>query len=466
MKINPEIFKAYDVRGIYPEQLNEQTAYAFGRAYATHYKDSIIGKTVAVGGDMRISTPSLKEQLIAGLLDSGVNVDDLGMVSTPTFYFASAFYGYAGGIQVSASHNPKQWNGFKVVTANAFPVGGKTGLQDIKKIIEDESYILTVKDRAEIVRGKLQTKENILDAEADDQVGFTAVEFSSIKPFKIVIDAANGMGSLDMAALFKKLPCEIIPMNFDPDGTFPAHEADPIKPENNKDLCERVIAEKADLGIAIDGDADRYFFIDEKGQMVPQQILRGLMAEIELQKTPGAVVAYDIRPGKITTDLIEQNGGKALVTPSGHSLIKDIMIKNNAVFGGESSGHYFYKLPYGTFEAPMVLVTKLLDYLSKTAKPFSEILEPLKIYSHSGEINMKVASREQAEMIIQLVKSNFKDGNIQGVDGISIEYPDFWFNLRASNTEPLIRFTLEAKSKKIMETKRDEILKFLEQFKA
>jgi len=215
----------------------------------------------------------------------------------------------------------------------------------------------------------------------------------------------------------------------------------------------------------IDGNIDlRFLPLDEQGQAVQQRILRGLMAQIELKEHPGALVAYDIRPGRITADIIASNAGKAIVTQVGHALIKAQMVREGAVFGGESSGHYFYKMPYGTFETPMVLVAKLLRYLSEEGKPFSEILQPYDIYANSGEINLKMASREQAEMVIGLVKSRFKDGELREIDGISIDYPDFWFNLRASNTEPLLRFTLEAKTKKIMEIKRDEILEFLKQF--
>lgn len=464
MKFDLAIFKAYDIRGIYPSQLNEETAYAFGRAYATYIKNKIQPKDgnekstcIAVGHDMRLSSAVLKERLIAGLIESGLNVDELGLVTTPTFYFATAFYGYAGGIQVSASHNPKEWNGFKVVSKNSFPIGGKTGLQEIQKIMEDDAYLPVV-----AIPGTVNIMPDVAAAALADQMKFAGNK--EIKGLKVVIDGANGSGSLDMLPLFEKLPGHLIKMNFEPDGTFPVHEADPMKPENIKDLQARVIKEKADLGIAIDGDADRYFFVDEKGEAVPQAILRGLMAQIELRENPGATVAYDIRPGKITADIIEQNQGRAIVTPVGHSIIKEIMINEGAIFGGESSGHYFFKFPYGTFEAPIVLVLKLLQYLSAENKPFSEVLAPFKIYFHSGEINIKVGSREQAQMIIGLVKSRYQDGTQNEIDGISVEYPEFWFNIRASNTEPLLRFTIEAKTKKIMEVKRDEMIEFLSQF--
>lgn len=453
MQVEPSIFKAYDIRGIYPEQLNEDTAYALGRAYATHF--NMVGKKVAVGSDTRLSSPSLKEKVIAGLLDSGVDVDDLGLVSTPTFYFATSFYGYDGGLQVSASHNPKQWNGLKIVGKNAYPVSKNTGLLDIKKIIETESYIPKSSRK-----GTLQKKDSVISAAIEEQI--KSVDVTSLKPLKIVIDGANGMGAIDMAELFKALSdrgvaFEVIPMNFTPDGNFPAHEADPMKAENIQPLCERVVTEKADLGIAPDGDGDRYFFVDEKGEVLPQGILRGMMAGIELKEHPGALVAYDIRPGRITRDMIEELGGKAIVTPVGHSLIKEVMIKEGAIFGGESSGHYFYKFPYGTFEAPIVLVLKLLRFISEQNKPLSEISKPFKRYFHSGEINIAIKDHEAATQKIEAIKEMYKDGKQSFVDGISVEYPEFWFNLRASNTEPLIRLTLEATTEEIMKSKVGEI---------
>jgi len=453
MNIDQSIFKAYDIRGIYPDQLDEDMAYAMGRAYATLLRKELPDGpvTIAVGGDMRTSTPTLKERVIAGLLDSGINVDDIGLASTPTFYFGVAFYGYLGGLQVSASHNPKEYNGFKLVRKGGVPVSGDTGIMDLKQMIIDESFAPLAD-----TKGVLQKREGVVEAEVEDQI--KQADVSKIKPLKIVADGSNAMGSVDIEALFKKLPCELITMNFELDGTFPAHEADPMKPENTQALCQRVVAEGADLGIAPDGDGDRIFFIDEKGEVIPQAILRGLMAQIELLQHPGAKVAYDIRPGRITRDMIEELGGQAIVTRVGHSLIKEKMIEEDVIFGGESSGHYFYRLPYGTFEAPMVLILKLLQYVSETNKPFSEIIAPLKRYSHSGEINTKLASREAAQAKIEAIKEKYADGNQIFIDGITVEYPDFWFNLRSSNTEPVIRLTVEAKDLALMEAKRDELL--------
>jgi phosphomannomutase len=443
--MDASIFKAYDIRGIYPSQIDEAGITLIGRAYAAMLRGENPGAAlkVAVASDMRLSGPSLKEALIQGLLEGGLNVDDIGLASTPTFYFASAFFGYDGGLQVSASHNPKEWNGVKMVRRAGVPVSKDSGIAAMRDMALAGNF-----GEVPPARGVLGSKTGILNALiAEQSKGFY---LSAIKPFKIVIDAANGMGSQDMGALFKELPCTIIPMNFELDGTFPAHEADPMKQENIRDLAERVRAEHADLGIAPDGDADRLFFLDEKGEVVPQPILRGLMARIELETNPGATVAYDVRPGRITKDMIDELGGKAVVTKVGHSLIKETMIKEGAIFGGESSGHYFYKLSYGTFEAPVILVLKLLKFLSENGKTFSEAIASFKRYAHSGEISVKVRDQEEVAKKLEAIKSGYADGTQSFLDGITVEYPDYWFNVRSSNTEPLLRLNMEARDPEVL----------------
>ena len=423
-----------------------------GRAYAIILKGENPGKklTVVVGEDMRLSSPSLKKSLIKGLTESGLSVVNVGLVSTPTFYFAVAYYKYDGGIQVSASHNPKEYNGLKMTRGRGIPVGGDTGIMEIKDLVVKNKF-----ENAK-TKGKVAKRDNVLiDAEI---VQSKNIDTSKIKPFKIVADAANAMGALDLEAVFSQLSCKLVKLNFKLDGTFPAHHPEPLKEETLTQLKEAVVEEKADMGIAPDGDVDRYFFIDEKGETVPQPILRGLMAQIELKENPGATVCYDVRPGRITRDMIEEVGGKAVVTRVGHSLIKETMLKEDAVFGGESSGHYFYKFTYGTFEAPIVLVLKFLLYLSEQNKPLSEVIKPYKRYFHSGEINSDVKDKE-AKM--EEIVKKYSDGKLSRLDGITIEYPDYWFNVRASNTEPLLRFALEAKTKELMEKKRDEITKLI-----
>ncbi|MBW6440908.1 phosphomannomutase/phosphoglucomutase [Patescibacteria group bacterium] len=450
-KIDKSIFKAYDIRGVYPSQINEETAYNIGRGYATFIlRDNPKAKNIVVGSDMRLSSPLLKKELIKGLIESGLNVIDIGLVSTPTFYFAVGFYNYDGGIQVSASHNPKEYNGFKLVKRKSYPISKTNGIFEIKDYILADDFIKSNKS------GIIIEKENILQDLAAEQL--RDIDISKIKKFKIVVDAANSMGALDMEEFFKSIPVDLIRINFKLDGSFPSHEADPLKEENLELLSKKVIETGADFGFSPDGDGDRYFFVDEKGDVLRQEILRGIMAQIELVEKPGSVVCYDIRPGRITRDMIEEMGGKAVVTPVGHSLIKEIMIENNAEFGGESSGHYFYKKEYGYYEMPFILMAKFLKFLSEKNLPFSEIVAPYKKYFHSGEINFKVDNTQDK---MEEIEKLYKDGQIIKLDGITVEYPAWWFNIRGSNTEPVIRLNLEAKTKEIMAEKVKEISEIL-----
>jgi len=455
MAFNPAVFKAYDIRGRYPDDIDEDFAYKLGFAYADlrqneEHKDQL---TVLVSRDMRLSSPSLHQSLISGLIDSGVDVIDIGLASTPTMYFAAAFYQCDGGIQVSASHNPKDDNGFKIVRTHSVPVSEDTGMYQLRDLCA------TITPQKSAQPGKLTHKEGVLDDLYQSELAETNVDPSIIKPFKIVIDAGNSMGALDTAKIFEKLPCTLIKLNFDLDGSFPAHQPDPLVDANLQPTIDKVIAEHADLGIVPDGDGDRYFFVDDQGQIIRQEILRGIMAQIALKEKPGSTVAYDIRPGKITLDMILEAKGKPLVTRVGHSLIKESMIKNDAVFGGESSGHYFYKFSYGTFEAPFVFVLKFLQYVSAQNKPVSEIIKPLKKYFHSGEINSIVA--DKVGKIAELTAKYQDAKNISTLDGVTIEYNNFWFNVRPSNTENKLRLNLEAVDQPTMEAKRDEVLNLI-----
>ena len=449
------IYKAYDIRGIYPTELHEKTAYGVGRAFAVLLQTENPGEDleIVVGRDARESGDTLTTEVIKGLREGGLDIAYVGLVSTPTFYFAVAKYGYAGGLMVSASHNPAEYNGFKLVRARAVPVGGETGIKDIEAMVLAGVYPQS--DR----RGTLSEKKGVLEDQVEHDLRFADVK--KIKPLKIVADAANGMGALYLDELFKHLPCELVKMYFDLDGRFPNHEADPLKEENKEALKKRVVAEKADLGIATDGDGDRIFFVDDKGESIDPAILRGIMARIFLREKPGATIAYDIRPGKITKDMIEENGGKPLVTRVGHSLIKQAVIEQDAYFAGESSGHFFLSLDHGVYEVPMIVTLKLLQELSVSSMSASEYIRPLKRYAHSGEINTRV--RNVAETI-EAVAKEYSDGAQSRLDGITVEYADFWFNVRGSNTEPLIRLNLEAKSKEVMEQKRDEVLSVIYSF--
>lgn len=455
MSINPSVFKAYDIRGVYPTDINEDFAYRLGFAYAD-LRQKEEGKedlTVLVSHDMRNSSPTIYESLIKGLSESGVNVISIGLASTPTMYFASAYYGCDGGIQVSASHNPKDDNGFKIVRKNGVPVSEDTGMYDLREMVINNPLKMAEKI------GSITSKADFLNDLYESQLKELNIDISKIKPLKIVIDAGNSMGAIDTAKMFEKLPCELIKINFELDGNFPAHQPDPLVDENLQPTMDAVVANHADLGIVPDGDGDRYFFVDNEGHIIRQEILRGIMAQIALTEHPGATVGYDIRPGKITLDMILEAGGKPLVTRVGHSLIKEAMIKNDAIFGGESSGHYFYKFSYGTFEAPFAFVLKFLQYVSMQNKTVADIVRPLKKYFHSGEINSVVTDKNTK---IEELKTKYADAkNISLLDGVTIEYDNYWFNVRPSNTENKLRLNLEAVDVDTMTAKRDEVLSLI-----
>ncbi len=448
MEIVQQIYKAYDVRGVYPTEINEEVAYRTGRAFAELIKSENSGKvlTIAVGQDMRTSSPSLFANVVRGITDQGVNVVDIGLVSTPTFYFGVSFYGYDAGLQVSASHNPGKYNGFKMTRAGAVPVSGDTGIMTVRDMAVANNFP-EVKDK-----GSVSKREGVLEDQIKFALGYA--ETSKVKPFKVVIDSANGMGGPLMEELFKYLPCELVKLYFELDGNFPNHEADPLKDENNKYLHAKVLEVGADLGVALDGDADRIFFIDNKGKTVEPAIMRGILAKIFLQDNPGSKICYDIRPGKITIDMIEQYGGEPVVTRVGHSLIKEKMREVDSVFSGESSGHFFLKMPHGSFEAPEIMLLKVLQELSQSGQTMSEYIAPLQKYFHSGEINFSV---EDKEAVFARLKEKYGANLQYDFDGLSFMWPDFWFNVRPSNTENKVRLNLESVSAELTKEKVEEV---------
>lgn len=452
MQINPNIFKAYDIRGVYEKDFDNEMAYLLGHAYVEmRREESAKDKfTIVVARDMRLSSPELKDSLIKGLTDAGADVIDIDLASTPTFYFAVANFNYDGGIIVSASHNPAEYNGFKITREKAIPVSGETGMHILQEKVLAGNF-----KKSETI-GTVTKKEDVLETQIKYDLSFT--DITKIKPLKIVVDVANSMGSQYMEKIFQHLPCELIKMNFELDGNFPAHEADPLKEENMADLQKMVIETGADLGISTDGDGDRIFFVDDAGITIEQSIIRGILAKIFLKDRPGSIVCYDIRPGKITRDLIEENGGIPSVTRVGHSLIKEQAIKEGAYFAGESSGHFFLNMEMGCFEIPVIVTLKLLEEFSNINQKVSEYIKQYQRYFHSGEINSTVESKEK---VFSALKEKYQDANINELDGVTIEYPDFWFNVRGSNTEPKIRLNLEAKTKEIMEEKRDEVLQII-----
>ena len=443
------IFKAYDIRGIYGSELTEDAVYKTARAYAQMRKNELRKEDIliVVGRDMRLSSPSLSEAVIRGLTDQGANVVDINLASTPTFYFAVCHLHADGGMVVSASHNPKEHNGIKITRQNAVPFGAGTGMEELKTAVEN----FVASEPAK--KGSVRKYDGVaLEQVEHEEQG---IDLPKIKKFKIVADTANAMGADYLEKLFADLPqVELVKMNFELDGTFPAHQADPFQDENVVDLKKKVLAENADLGIATDGDGDRIFFIDNEGNMLEPAILRGIMAKIFLRENPGATICYDVRPGKITEDMVLENGGTPSVTRVGHSFIKKQMIETNAVFGGESSGHFFVRFPHGVYEAPMVVILKLLTELSETGLALADYARPLKRYFHSGEINFKGADKEK---VFARLKEKCHDAEINDLDGLTFTYPDFWFNVRGSNTEALVRLNLEARSEKIMKEKTKEV---------
>lgn len=452
MNVIDSIFKAYDIRGIYPTELNKELAFALGRAFAQmRIKETQKEHpNIVVSSDSRLSSPELSQSLIEGLQKSGANVYFCGVASTPTFYFVVGHYAYDGGVQITASHNPKEYNGFKLVRADAAPVSIDSGIMELKKAIQKEDFL-----DAEKV-GELFTLQGVVVSQIKQALGY--VNPQKIKKYKIVVDSANGVGALMFEELSKQLNCEFVKLNFELDGTFPVHEADPLKEKNNVQIKEEILRQKADLGIALDGDADRLVFFDEKGQTVEPAILRGILSQIFLRDFPGGTICYDIRPGKITQDMIIEAGGKPVVTRVGHSLIKEKAREVGAVFAGESSGHYFVLMPFGFFEEPIIITLKLLQELSQSNKTFSQYIAPLHRYFHSGEINFKVLDKPA---VFDHLLARYKENLKYDFDGLSFEYEDWWFNVRPSNTENLVRLNLEARSEALMKEKVKEVEKII-----
>ncbi|MDP2585776.1 MAG: hypothetical protein Q8P29_02770, partial [Candidatus Levybacteria bacterium] len=404
MNINPGIFKGYDIRAIYPIDINEENIVTIVRAiYTFLIKDCKGNKpfTLVVGTDMRTSSPSLTKVAIKTLIYLGANVIDVGIVSTPTFYFSVSHYGYDAGIQITASHNPKEWNGIKIVKKGEkglIKIGRPTGLEEIKQIALDGKFIEPKG------RGIISKKTGILEDEVNNSLKI--VGNPQIKKFKIVADAANAMGSQYINAVAKKVPMDLIRMNFDLDGTFPAHQPDPLQKETLVDLQKKVIEEKADLGLAPDGDGDRLFFIDEKGNIIPPTIITSIVAKELLKDNPGEQILVDIRYLLTPKKIIEENGGKMKITKVGHAYITEAMEKYGGIFAGESSGHYFFK-ETGNAESQMPMILTILKVLSEKNKPFSEVVKEYSRSYESGEFNFKVTN---ANDIIAAAKEKYKDG--------------------------------------------------------
>jgi len=441
--LDPKVFKAYDVRGLYPSELDEKGAHAIGRAFVEQFEP----KSIAVGRDMRVSSPSMAAAVIRGATEGGSEVRDIGMVGTEMLYFAVGELGLDGGITITASHNPKDYTGMKIVRRGALPVGGDSGLLEIR----DRALSLHDTAASDPV---VAEKVDIYPAFVEKVLSF--IDPSAVKPLRIVIDAANGMAGAMLSPILERLPIDPVRCFFEPDGTFPNHEPNPLLPENREFIIAKVIEEKADLGIAFDGDADRCFFVDDTGDFVPGDFATALLAESILEREPGAKIIYDVRASWAVRDTIERAGGIPLMNRVGHAFIKLRMREEGAVFAGEVSGHYYFR-DFNQADSGTIPALLMLELVSKRDKRLSELLRPYReLYFLTGELNMPV---EDVALKLQELKEHFAgQGEISHLDGISVTADDWHFNVRPSNTEPLLRLNLEALEPELMEQKRDEVL--------
>jgi phosphomannomutase len=442
MNVNPGIFKAYDIRGIYPTDLDEQAAYAIGRAFVTF----LAVERVLVGRDMRLSGPQIFDAVTRGIMDQGADVINIGMVSTDQFYFACSEK-QLPGIMVTASHNPKQYNGFKMVRQMPYLLSGAEGIQDLRRIVETDAY-------APVARQGSMSELDLSEQFVEAVLGL--LDISALKPLKVVADTGNGMVGPILKRVFARLPVDLVGLYLDPDGSLPNHGLDPLQPENRAELERRVIAEGADAGFAFDGDGDRFFVIDDRGEFVAGDYLTALLGRYLLQANPGRKIVYDVRASWAVPQLITAAGGTPLIERVGHAFIKRRMAADGALFGGEVTGHYYFE-GFNYADSGIIPALLIMEMLSKGGQKMSDLLRPLEsAYFISGEINSTVADgkAKMAELA-----EGYGDGVLERLDGISVSYPTWHFNVRGSNTEPLLRLNLESiASRAEMEQRRDEVL--------
>jgi phosphomannomutase len=450
--LDPKVFKAYDVRGIYPDQLDEAGAEAIGRAYVEQFEP----RRIAVGRDMRLSSPAMQEALMRGAAAAGADVLDLGLVGTEMVYFAVGSLGLDGGAMVTASHNPKEYTGVKLVRRGALPVGGESGLLDVRDRAMSDADTAGVRHRdGKVTQGTVEPYD-IWPGYVDRVFSF--VDVSKIEPLKVVIDAANGMAGAMLPPVLERLPVEAVRCYFEPDGSFPNHAPNPLLPENREFVVRKTLEEGADLGVAFDGDADRCFFVDDTGEFVPGDFVTALFAESLLAKEPGAKIIYDVRASRAVPETIERDGGVPIMSRVGHAFIKARMRKEDAAFAGEVSGHYYFR-DFSQADSGVIPFLLMLELISEKGRRLSEILAPLRSrYFITGELNTPVPD---VALKLQELKERYADGHISHLDGISVDYDDWHFNVRPSNTEPLLRLNLEATSEELMERKRGEVLEVI-----
>jgi len=443
--LDPAVFKAYDVRGLYPSELDEEGAHAVGRAFVEVFGP----KRIAVGHDMRLSSPEMADAAMRGAAEAGADVLELGLVGTEMVYFAVGELGLDGGIAVTASHNPKEYTGMKIVRGGALPVGGESGLLDIR------DRALSDSDRSGGLTPGHVHHHDIWQQYVERVLSFVDVE--AIAPLRIVIDAANGMAGVMLPPVLEHLPqLKVDRCFFEPDGTFPNHQPNPLLPENREFIVRKTLEEQADFGVAFDGDADRCFFVDDTGEFAPGDFVTALLAESVLEKEPGAKIIYDVRASWAVPETIERAGGVPLINRVGHAFIKQRMREEDVAFGGEVSGHYYFR-DFSQADSGVIPFLLMLELVSRKGRKLSEILRPFgERHFITGEINTPV---EDVDATLRELEERFGgDGAVSHLDGLSVDADDWHFNVRPSNTEPLLRLNLEARSKELMEDKRDEVL--------
>ena len=440
--IDPSIFKSYDIRGIVPSQLNEELAYAIGRAFV----EVLERKNICIGRDMRPSGQAFMEALARGASDAGADVTEVGLISTDAIYFAVGHYGFDGGVMITASHNPANYNGFKFCREEAIAISIDTGLAQIRDKVVAGDFKTSPR------KGAIKTKD-ILDDFAAHCISFIG-DVSKVKPFKIAIDAGNGMAGESVPRVFKHLPCEVVPLYFELDGTFPNHPASPIEPENMVDLQRAVREHGCDLGAAFDGDADRMFLVDENTKLIGGDIVTALVGVDTLTRNPGAKILYNLICSRSVPEAIERAGGIPVRSKVGHSFIKATMRDQDIPFGGEHSGHFYFKRNWFA-DSGMIALMQCLSLFSRDAKPISQIIAPIDTRFRSGEVNSTV---KDIPGKLQELQRHYQDAQIDHLDGVTIQYPHWWMNVRPSNTEPLLRLNVEGDTKELMEEHRDEAL--------
>lgn len=443
MRITPGIFKAYDIRGIYPTELNEDGAYAIGRAFVTFLN----AKQVIVGHDMRLSGPALFDAVTRGIMAQGANVINIGLVSTDQYYFACTKLGLPG-MMVTASHNPKQYNGFKMVRQMPYLLSGAEGIQDLRQIVEQDAFAPAGRS------GSVSSLD--LSAEfVEALLGLIDTSKLAGKGLKFIADTGNGTVGPILQRIYERLPIDFVGLYLDPDGNLPNHGLDPLQPENRAELEQRVVAEGAAAGFAFDGDGDRFFVIDDRGRFVSGDFMTALLGRYLLQRSPGSKIVYDVRASWAVRDLISAAGGTPLMERVGHAFIKRRMADENALFGGEVTGHYYFR-DFNYADSGLIPSLLIMEMLASGGQSMSTFLEPLEAkYFISGEINSTVADPKGR---MEALAAAYSDGIVEHIDGVSVTYPTWHMNVRASNTEPLIRLNLEATTRAEMERRRDEVL--------